>query len=325
MRFIIRADASREIGAGHVMRVSAIAEELIDRGLEVIFVGDIDMLPWVQERIISLGFAAVYSSTSSFTSRPETDVLILDSYVIDPLDEFIGPKEWRKVVAIVDDTTPAYRANLYVHSGSGTNWTPPPDCADATFLAGIDYLAVRKSIRDIVGMPRTDSSKSLRIAVVGGGSDPYGFCSAVSKFLHNLDGDFLASVFTDNREEFPIDPRFLYLPIGPEFEKTLPNVDLVFTTAGTSSWELLSLGLPIGLALAADNQLVNYEHQTQQDLALSIGYYEFTIAWHLDPENIESLVNNPKVRAALQDNARDAIDGRGVERIVDSITMICGD
>ena len=39
MRYVLRADASESIGAGHVMRSSAIAEELIARGENVVFVG----------------------------------------------------------------------------------------------------------------------------------------------------------------------------------------------------------------------------------------------------------------------------------------------
>ena len=60
MRYVLRADASQSIGAGHVMRSSAIAEELIAKGKQVIFVGQITDLPWVEERIASLGFAHVY-------------------------------------------------------------------------------------------------------------------------------------------------------------------------------------------------------------------------------------------------------------------------
>ena len=41
MRYVLRADAPEFIGAGHVMRSSAIAEELIARGENVIFVGQV--------------------------------------------------------------------------------------------------------------------------------------------------------------------------------------------------------------------------------------------------------------------------------------------
>ena len=94
MRYIVRADASIANGAGHVMRVSAIAEELINRNLDVIFVGDIKGLPWVQQRIVSLGFSEVHPDSSTFSANQESDVLILDSYVIDPGDAFVVQKKW---------------------------------------------------------------------------------------------------------------------------------------------------------------------------------------------------------------------------------------
>ena len=82
MRYVLRADASESIGAGHVMRSSAIAEELIARGENVVFLGQISGLPWVEERIASLGFTMIHDYPSEFISKPESDVLILDSYEI---------------------------------------------------------------------------------------------------------------------------------------------------------------------------------------------------------------------------------------------------
>ena len=47
MRYVLRADASQSMGSGHVMRSSAIAEELIARGEDVVFVGQISEIPWL--------------------------------------------------------------------------------------------------------------------------------------------------------------------------------------------------------------------------------------------------------------------------------------
>ena len=59
MRFVFRADASIEIGAGHVMRSSAIAEEAISQGIECVFVGSILDMDWLTDRIRGLGFFEV--------------------------------------------------------------------------------------------------------------------------------------------------------------------------------------------------------------------------------------------------------------------------
>ena len=82
MRYVLRADASQAIGSGHVMRLSAIAEELIARGEEVIFVGSISNLPWVEDRIAELGFSEICENEKEFTPKSDSDVLILDSYQI---------------------------------------------------------------------------------------------------------------------------------------------------------------------------------------------------------------------------------------------------
>ena len=58
------------------MRSSAIAEELIARGEDVIYVGQISDLPWVEERILTMGFSEIYSESENYNSNQDFDVLI---------------------------------------------------------------------------------------------------------------------------------------------------------------------------------------------------------------------------------------------------------
>jgi spore coat polysaccharide biosynthesis predicted glycosyltransferase SpsG len=106
MRYVLRADASSSVGAGHVMRSSAIAEELISRGKEVVFVGQTNELSWLSSRILSLGFAGINTNSNDFKSDPKNDVLILDSYLIPINDSFIRREKWVAVVTIIDEHTP---------------------------------------------------------------------------------------------------------------------------------------------------------------------------------------------------------------------------
>ena len=94
MRYVVRADASPSIGAGHVMRSSAIAEELIARGELVVFVGQIENLPWVKARVVNLGFAEICNNPSEFAPKHDSDILILDSYEISTDDSFIDFNNW---------------------------------------------------------------------------------------------------------------------------------------------------------------------------------------------------------------------------------------
>jgi spore coat polysaccharide biosynthesis predicted glycosyltransferase SpsG len=50
MRFFFILDCGLKIGAGHVTRNLGIAEELIDRNYEVLFIGNFQNLGWLQKK-----------------------------------------------------------------------------------------------------------------------------------------------------------------------------------------------------------------------------------------------------------------------------------
>ena len=50
MRLVFRADASLDIGSGHAMRCSAIAEEAISRGIDCLLVGSLGGVLWLEKR-----------------------------------------------------------------------------------------------------------------------------------------------------------------------------------------------------------------------------------------------------------------------------------
>jgi spore coat polysaccharide biosynthesis predicted glycosyltransferase SpsG len=322
MRFVIRADASAKIGAGHVMRCCAIAEELIDTGQKVVFVGETKSLPWVQERVSALGFSDIYADPEHFHSDPKSDVLILDSYGVDPGDSFISASNWRGIVAIVDDATPQVYADLYIHPGSGTTWLPPLSEKEVQFLSGIEYIPIRKSIQSSSLRHHSSSEAELNILVIGGGSDFLDFCGAIGSALHILSEQFSAIFFVGHSTTLPPDTRFTSVAVGAKIEDFLDEADLVFTTAGTSSWELLSCGLPLGLACAVDNQVANYQYQTQAHLALGVGLHNDKGKWELDRKAIHKLVAYSEIREELSKKASHVVDGKGCARIAHEILLL---
>ena len=97
MRFVFRSDASFSIGAGHVMRSSAIAEEAIDRGISCLFIGEITGIPWLNDRVQNLGFHQVLRNDKEFHPSPNSDVLILDSYSIPTDHKFLEIQHWLQI------------------------------------------------------------------------------------------------------------------------------------------------------------------------------------------------------------------------------------
>ena len=217
MRYVLRADASQSMGAGHVMRSSAIAEELISRGNDVIFVGRISDLSWVEDRIASLGFSQVYSDASNFKSNPKSDVLVLDSYNIAVEDPFVAQQNWCHIIAIVDEITPDYSCSLRVHPGLDSNWTGN---SNTPILSGPKFIPIRSSL---IGSKKSvvEEPHKLKIAVIAGGSDPYGLVNEIAKILATFSEEFMVYLFSNSIADSNLDSRFHYVEMGNRFEQLI--------------------------------------------------------------------------------------------------------
>lgn len=314
----MRADASRAIGAGHVMRSYAIAEELIARDEDVVFVGQISDLPWVEERITTLGFTHIYTNSSDYFPNSETDVLILDTYQTDINDNFITLENWLHVVVIVDALTPSYRCSLRIHPGIDSNWvgdSPIP------ILAGPMYIPIRSSLSSDVSVCKHEHDK-LKIAVVAGGSDPYGLVQEIAKILSEIPEQFEVYLFSSSNLTSALDSRFHFFEVGKQLDELIKEVDLVLTTASTSSLEFLSRGLCVGIACAVDNQEQNYISLNKLGVAAQLGFRNTDNCWELEESMIYSLVTSPELRRSLMAKAAGLFDFNGASRIVDAITSL---
>jgi len=319
MRFIIRADAYKMSGAGHVMRSSVIAEELIDRGYEVYFIGNLDEIPWVSEYISNLGFKGIYKPNDQFSTNHITDTLILDSYEISITDPFIQPKNWRKILVLVDDTTPSYVGDIYIHAGAETSWTKPKSQSISIFLHGLEYLLIRKSLRNLKNEKIVKNNREKFILISAGGSDPFDFSQSLVKKLTRLIPNFHAYILAPEFKLPRVDTRFNFIKFGKEYEELLDEIDFVFTTAGTSSWEYHFLEIPIALACAVQNQERNYQYQISKAISWDLGYRNSNGSWKLSETILENLLssNSPNLEKAPCGKA--IVDGLGIYRILELI------
>jgi spore coat polysaccharide biosynthesis predicted glycosyltransferase SpsG len=318
MRYVLRADASQSMGAGHVMRTSAIAEELISRGNDVIFVGRISGLPWVEERISLLGFSQVYSDTYDFKSNPKSDVLILDSYDIEVENTFIAQQNWFHIITIVDEMTPSYFSTLRVHPGLDSNWTGN---SNTPILSGPKYIPIRYSLISHKKFVAEEQQK-LKIAVVAGGSDPYGLVNEIAKILVTFSEEFIVYLFSNSIADSNLDSRFHLIEMGNRFEELTNESDLILTTASTSSLEFLARELCIGIACVVDNQKQNYETLGELGVAAQFGFRYTNNKWKLDKEKIYSLISSSELRQDLLVKSKGLIDFDGARRIVDAIAIL---
>ena len=318
MRYVLRADASLSIGAGHVMRSSAIAEELISRGEDVIFVGQISDLAWVEARITSLGFSQIYSNPTKFNSNPDSDVLILDSYEIEINNYFITPENWLHIITIVDELTPTYVCTLRIHPGLDDKWTGN---SRTPILAGPKYIPFRSTLTTNL-QRNSDEKHALKIVVVAGGSDPYDLVNEIAKILEKIPVVFEVYLFSRSNLDSVCDSRFRYVQIGQQLDELTRDADLILTTASTSSLEFLARGLCVGVVRAVNNQYQYYNSLGELGVAAQLGHRTLDNNWEIEEQKIITLVTSSKIRQKLKARATGLIDFNGASRIVDAITNL---
>jgi spore coat polysaccharide biosynthesis predicted glycosyltransferase SpsG len=318
-RFIFRADASQEIGVGHVLRVFTIAEELVLRGYEVIFVGKYSEIDWMENRIKGMRAINLHLHEEEIKINSSTDILIIDSYTIDPLSPFVSLKKWLKVVAIVDDSTPSYIANLYIHCGPGMIELSRFSNSNSQLVSGTGYLAIRESIRNVKYRSQGNTvAATLNILVIGGGTDPLQFVLQIAELLNGMEKDFIVKLITKESSSFDLlDERFVLISPGLDLEKEMEKTDLVLTLSGTSSWDFISCGFPTGVACGFENQRSNHEYQISNNLALDIGSIGLNGKFDFHIENISELIRNSDLRENLSERALSSVDSKGALRIAE--------
>ena len=284
LKFIFRADASIQEGVGHVLRSLGIIEELISQNYSVYFIGKVLDVPWVIEKIHSLGFTKIFSEESEYESNNNSDILILDSY----------------------------KAQLGVHPGIANDWKLDNL---SKILSGPQFIPLRKNVSKL---SKNIDQTELVITVVGGGTDYKNFVPEMAKNLAKIPGVFSVNLFTNNPNRIINDSRFKIFKLGDSLDLVMNETHLAFSTASASSVEFIARGCAVGICCVTQNQESYYNDLHKLGFAKQIGKF-INGKWELDTKIIEALVVSKEYRENLTKNTTDFIDLNGAKRIVQEI------
>jgi spore coat polysaccharide biosynthesis predicted glycosyltransferase SpsG len=316
MRLVFRVDASPSTGTGHVMRCSAIIEEAALRGITSVVIGKLGGYKWLAERLKIIG-AQHLEDSELFQIAKGEDILVIDSYDLPVTDDFIQPQNWKSVVSIADGVTPDYLAALVIHPGIDTYLKKENS---GIILAGAKFIPFRKSIRKPLGAKGTTVRK---VVIFAGGADSFNFALAMAQELREIQ-EFETAVFisTFDSEIASLDSRFRVQNFGSALDTELDGADLVFTSASTSSLEIIAREIPLGVCFTVNNQIPYFQALTDKGLALGIGYFSPAEKWKIDRVAIESLFSDSSLRDKLSNNSSHFLDLMGSQRIVNEILSL---
>jgi spore coat polysaccharide biosynthesis predicted glycosyltransferase SpsG len=243
--------------------------------------------------------------------------MVIDSYVTDPACAASLREAGVTVLAIVDGDTRGQRADIYLDQNLGAEGHP-----GGTWLAGVRYALLRDSVRILrPAAPRSRRTDVPRVLCFFGGTDAADAAPAAIKLAAATEAPFAATVVAAREETakalaaIPLTPGQCVTPIAPtdRLPALAADADLVVSAAGTSTWELLCLGVPTALMRVADNQRIGYDATVARGLTAGLG--SVTTPAPDAIQVLHNLLTDPAARTALAARGYGLIDGRGRERV----------
>jgi len=312
----LRADASVREGLGHVMRSLALAETAVAAGWEVRFVvGGEDGLRLPQRR----GFSARTATLDWADAVGVGDTVVFDGYHFGPADH--RSVRDRACVAAVDDLgTGTFDVDVLLNPSvaqpEAVNYRVP---AATRLLLGPRYALVRKEFREARDLQREDPTEGVLLVTLGG--------TDVADI-----GEKVVDALRDDESSPPI-----LLLVGPATKAPAerPGVEIVrdpprpadvfgravaaISAAGSTTWELLTMGVPSALIQVAENQTPVLHAATEAGAALPCGSAADLDALRQGLSGVLRLLMDPAERRRLSAAALALVDGQGAQRMLAAI------
>lgn len=159
-----------------------------------------------------------------------------------------------------------------------------------------------------------------------GGTDPHNAISLVARALLEITpGPLITLVATESnkREAASLVAHrddFSVIDATEELPHILAQADIVVSAAGTSAWDLCTLGVPSILIGLVANQSVGLRAALDRDLVRGWDAHDSldSISHQLAPE-LERLLSDERLRRKLSERSTATFDGRGSARVVESM------
>jgi spore coat polysaccharide biosynthesis predicted glycosyltransferase SpsG len=320
------------------MRCLALAEELLRRGLEVVFVCDAHTVPWAAAQIAARGIAvepAVWAPADhvALFDRLGVDAVVFDSYDLDAAVYPAVRATGLPTLAVVDGDFRGAEADVLVDQNLAAELDHPLLPAGSVRLAGLQYVMIRDEILALrpVDPPVRRPAAVPKVFAFFGGTDAFGAGPYVVQALAATGVPFEATVVAPGVDlaaqtaAVELRPQQRVDVIGPtdRLAAEVRAADLTISASGTSTWELLCLGATAGLVCVVENQVMGYERAIATGTAAGVGVLSDLKA---DPSAaaavLKRLLTDPDERARLAAAGWRLVDGNGRVRVADALLAL---
>lgn len=346
MNICIRADASRSIGSGHVMRCLTLADRLrTGAGASVVFLCralEGNLIAYIRARGYPVGVLPTDESAAAgaaqaveaawmvewlaeHTAGRPPDWLIVDHYGLDRrFEQRIRPYV-KKLMVIDDLANRAHMCDVLLDANLGRardvryrSLVEP----ETRLLLGPQYALLRPEFAALRPRVRRDG-QIRRLLVSFGGVDPTGETGKALEALASLTEVGVAATVLAGQSN-PLARSLAarcaelrnvqFIPHSDRMAALMLEADAAIGAGGSSTWERCCLGLPALVVTVADNQEALTEAAAREGAVRWMG-----TASEVGSDRIRDAVlalrRNPAALQRMTARAMKLVDGLGAERI----------
>jgi spore coat polysaccharide biosynthesis predicted glycosyltransferase SpsG len=323
-KILFRCDSSRGKGTGHVTRSLALAEEFAFNGWEVTFSGEFEDPKWIRDFLNKIEKVSIEKPAMTIKQNNDYKVIVLDSYDFekDEVEELSKLGEF--IVSIVDDISPKIKADIYIS-------TLPeqylPQFSDVNrCLFGLEYALIRKEITlNNNNRVLTSSRANRTLGLFTGGSSKVEFLEIILNQIVPKLENWNIKIFSESMNLEGVDKRNVNLKFitpKPNFYSELSDVNLVISPASVSSWEFISMGLPLAVYGIYQNQKSAYEFIVDGGYAVGLGYVDNYKDFKLNEDKLVMAIDNISKDKLSQNETKKIIDGNGPNRVYEEVKKL---
>lgn len=309
-KVVIFTEAGLGIGFGHLMRCTAISEELSDSGNRV-------------EIILFLNQSSINVSTHRLLNWHEYspadligdfEIVVIDSYRVTQIWLSDLYSLGKRVVHIDDYNRIIYPVDLIINPNLGAMEVDYSN-QTAAVVGGSNYIIIRKKFRSVDFSVSNETENNLLITM--GGSDIRNMLNKIAIWAAELNIYKISIIVPDGKLNLPKEIRELPLLDEEEILKEMLEANVVISACGQTLHELAILNKPvIGIGIDID-QIPNQEFYNR------CGFISKKLWWNDDDlkQNIKSELIRLSLSSerSLQKEKKPILNPDGVKMVASAI------
>jgi len=338
---IFRADASTQIGTGHVMRCLALAQSWQDQGGQATFVFA-NKSTALENRLLLEGMQVVYLSveagshedanqTVDFAQQFNAEWVVVDGYQF-------GAEYQKNIknsglnLLFIDDYghSDRYYADLVLNQNiSAHSELYPSREIHTKLLLGTQYTLLRREFWKWLGWQREINAIASRILVTLGGGDPDNVTLKVIQALQQVnvnDLEVIVVIGGSNPHYEVLQKEIATSSLAISLKRNVNDMpelmawaDIAIAAGGSTNWELAFMGLPSLAISVSDNQIAIAKELNQQGVVSYLGWYQQVEPTQIS-EAVQNLIGDRAKREEMSLKGRKLVDGKGGKMVISEMS-----